>query len=705
MVHTPARLRCALALCLALLAPVAAWAAATPWAGDGRGSVRLITAVEATGSSTRLDAALELRLGPGWHTYWRTPGDAGFPAAIDWTGSENLASADMSWPAPRRLTIEGLENIVYLDHVVLPIALTVADPGKPVRLRAEVDYASCEKVCIPYHASLDLALPAGLAVPGREASLIAEAAAKVPGALSRAGLRLLSVAVSGTDGATPSLAVTLASDAGPLTAPDLFVEGIPQATPPKPSVLRSAAGRTTSLVLPLSAEIARAAPGKQLTFTVVDGVRSAEFTATPTLGPASTNGNSSGVVAILGSALLGGLILNVMPCVLPVLSLKLLCVAGYAGAERRRVRFGLLATAAGVICSFLIIAAVLSGLKLAGAAVGWGIQFQQPWFLAGMAALTTLFAASLWDVLPIGMPGFAATAAGMRPRNPMLDAFAAGAFATLMATSCSAPFVGTAAGFALARGPAEIMLIFTVLGLGMAAPLLAVAAAPGLVRFLPRPGAWMVWLRRVLGVALAATALWLLWVLAQLAGPGAATIAGIALVALVAALAVQDRCAGAWRRAAQGAAMALVAISVLVPGLAVPPPSQRASNEGQAIQWQSFDLARIRREVAAGKLVFVDVTAAWCLTCKVNEAAVLDRDPVAGRLANTGLVAMRADWTRPEPQITAYLQSFGRYGVPLNVVYGPARPDGEALPELLSSSAVLAAMERAMAPPKTLTER
>ncbi len=696
----------ALSAWIAFLASATAWAAATPWAGDARGSARLITAVEATGSSTRLDAALELRLAPGWHTYWRTPGDAGFPAAIDWTGSENLASADMSWPAPRRLTIEGLENIVYLDHVVLPVALTVTDPGKPVRLRAEVDYASCEKVCIPYHASLDLTLPAGLAVPGPEASLIAKAAAKVPGSLSRAGLRLLSATVSGPNGATSSLAITLADDADPLMVPDLFVEGMPQATPPQPAVLHGAAGRAMSLVLPLSAETARIALGKQLTFTVVDGVRSAEFTATPTLGPPPTNANSSGIMAILGAALLGGLILNVMPCVLPVLSLKLLGVAGYAGAERRRVRFGLLATASGVVGSFLAIAAVLAGLKLAGAAVGWGIQFQQPWFLAGMAAVTTLFAASLWGVLPIGVPGFAAAAAGIRPRNPMLDAFAAGAFATLMATSCSAPFVGTAVGFALARGPAEIMLIFTSLGLGMAAPLLAVAAAPGLVRFLPRPGAWMVWLRQVLGSALAGTALWLLWVLAQVAGPKGATLAGLALVALVAALAMQDRFVGAWRRVARGAAMALVAVSMLIPELTAAPPSQPASNEGQAIQWQSFDPARIRRDVAAGKLVFVDVTAAWCLTCKVNEAAVLDRTPVAGRLANPGVVAMRADWTRPEPQITAYLKSFGRYGVPLDVVYGPARPDGEALPELLSASAVLGEIERAVPPPpKTLTER
>jgi len=543
-------------------------------------------------------------------------------------------------------------------------------------------------------------------VAGPQAPLIAEGAAKVPGSLPAAGLRLLSTTVTGPEAATSSLAVTLASDAGTLTAPDLFVEGLPQATPPKPAIRHRSGQRSTSLIVKLPTDVARAALGQKLTFTVVDGDRSAEFTAIPTLGSSPKDADSSGIGAILGAALLGGLILNVMPCVLPVLSLKLLGVAGYAGAERRRVRFGLLATAAGVVGSFLAIAAALIGLKLAGAAVGWGIQFQQPWFLAGMAAVTTLFAASLWGVLPIGMPGLANAAAGIRPRHPMLDAFAAGAFATLMATSCSAPFVGTAVGFALARGPAEIALIFALLGLGMATPLLAVAALPGLVRFLPRPGAWMVWLRRVLGLALAGTALWLLWVLAQIAGPTAATVAGLALAALVAALAVQDRYAGIWRRVAQGAAMALVAVSVLVPALATPPATRLASNVGEAIQWQGFDPARIGREVAAGKLVFVDVTAAWCLTCKVNEAAVLDRAPVASRLGSPGVVAMRADWTRPEPRITAYLQSFGRFGVPLDVVYGPARPDGEALPELLSASTVMAAMERATASPtKTLTER
>ena len=695
---------CVLLLLLFFLLLLAgpAGAAAAAWVGDARGSARLIAAVEATGSGTRFDAALELRLAPGWHTYWRTPGDAGFATTVDWGGSENLAGADMAWPAPRRLVIEGLENFVYADRVVLPVTLTLARPGAPLHLRAAVDYAACAEVCIPYHASLDLTVPAGLAVPGPEAPRVAEAAAKVPGPLAAAGLRFVSATVSGT-GKDASLAVALASDAAPLRAPDLFIEGVPHGPAlPAPQVRTEPGGRTAMLTVPLSTEAATAIGGGSLTFTIVDGARSAEFTA-PLAPGAPQAGGPGALLAILGAALLGGLILNAMPCVLPVLSLKLLSVAGYAGAERQRVRVGLLATAAGVVASFLAIAAALAGLKLAGAVVGWGIQFQQPAFLTAMATAMMLFAASLWDLLPIPLPGFAAGAANLRSRHALLDAFLAGALASLMATSCSAPFVGTAVGFALARGPGEIMLVFAALGLGMAAPLLAIAVAPGLVRLLPRPGPWMTWLRRVLGVALAGTGLWLLWVLAQVAGTEAAVVAGVLLAGFVGVLALRDRVG---RRFAAAGALALVAASVLVPAVMTPTALRASSKAGLAAQWQPFDMDVIRREVAAGKLVFVDVTAAWCLTCKVNEAAVLDRTPVADRLRGPGIVAMRADWTRPEPRVTAYLQSFGRYGVPLDVVYGPRRPEGEALPELLTAPAVLDAMASAAGlAPKTLTER
>ena len=689
-----------LLVCLAVLAPTAmARAAATPWAGDAHGSARLITAVEATGSGTRIDAALELRLAPSWHTYWRTPGDAGFATAVDWGGSENLAGAAMAWPAPRRLVVAELENFVYLDRVVLPITLTLARPGEPVRLRAEVDYASCAEVCIPYHASLNLALPAGLAIPGPEAPLIAEAMAKVPGSLAAAGLRLTSAAVSGA-GKNATLAVALASDTGPLHSPDLFIEGVPhQPAPPRPRVQMQVGGRAATLIVPLPADAAENVVARPLTFTFADGNRFAEFTA-PLVPGTPQAGVAREFLAVLGAALLGGLILNAMPCVLPVLSLKLLSAAGYAGAERQRVRIGLLATAAGVMVSFLAIAAALAGLKLAGAAVGWGIQFQQPWFLAVLAMVMALFAASLWDLLPIPMPGFAAGAANLRSQHATLDAFLAGALATLMATSCSAPFVGTAVGFALARGPGEIVLVFAALGLGMAAPLLAGAVVPGLARLLPRPGPWMVWLRRALGLALAGTGLWLLWVLAQVAGMAAAVVVGTSLAGFVGALALRDRVG----RIATRGALALIATAVLVPYVVTPPAVPLVSGAGQAA-WQPFDMDAIRRGIAQGKLVFVDVTAAWCLTCKVNEAAVLDRVPVADRLSAPGVFVMRADWTRPEPRITAYLQSFGRYGVPLDVVYGPGRPEGVPLPELLSASSVLDAMGQAAGPQHDVTER
>jgi suppressor for copper-sensitivity B len=389
------------------------------------------------------------------------------------------------------------------------------------------------------------------------------------------------------------------------------------------------------------------------------------------------------------------LILNAMPCVLPVLSLKLLSVAGHAGAERRHVRLGLLMTALGVLASFAAIAAALITLKATGGVIGWGIQFQWPWFIAAMAVVISLFAASLWGWLPILLPQFAyQAAADIGGTTATADAFLTGAFATLLATPCSAPFVGTAVGFALAQGPGEIATVFGALGVGMAAPYLGVAAFPRLVRLLPRPGRWMNRLRVVLGFALAGTAVWLLFVLAALSGPRAAlgTAAALAVALVLLALRSRHLFAADVARAATPMIAALMVAAVVWPalaGIAAPSASPTAG------PWRPFDRAAIRPLVSQGKTVFVDVTAAWCLTCKVNEAAVLDREPIKDRLFGPNIVAMRGDWTRPDPALTRYLESFGRYGIPFNAVYGPNRPDGELLPELLSSGAVEQALNHA----------
>ncbi len=678
---------------LALASPAAGFAAATGWVGDDHAAARLISAAAATGSAATVEAGLEIRLMPGWHAYWRSPGDAGIPPSIDWAGSTNLVHAEIAWPAPTRYSLQGFETAGYENHLVLPIALTLARPGQTLTLHAALDYAACAQICVPYSARLDLTLPAGSAAPAPEAALIAAARARVPQGLAAAGIELVSANAAGS-GRDASLVVRLNSPDSAFRSPDLFVEGLAKGSPGRPGVALSRRGHMARLTVPILGTDAAGIAGRKLTLTVVDGARAAEFAATPL--PALPAGDAAGLLPILAIALLGGLILNFMPCVLPVLSLKLLSVASQAGTDRRQVRVGLAMTAAGVLASFALIAAVLIGLKASGAAIGWGIQFQWPWFIAAMAALTTLFAASLWGWLPIGLPRLAYDAAASRARAPYADAFLTGAFATLLATPCSAPFVGTAVGFALAQGPRQIATVFAALGLGFAMPYLAAAAFPRLVGLLPKPGPWMIGLRLVLGLALAGTAAWLLFVLAALSGFRVALGTGIALTIVLLLLAVKRRPAEPARagRLASLAAAALVAAAVLWPAFAGVDHSGAARQSGR---WRTFDAAELHRLVGEGKTVFVDVTAAWCLTCKVNEAAVLDRKPVAGRLFGPGVVAMRGDWTRPDPALTRYLQSLGRYGVPFDAVYGPGRPDGEKLPELLTALAVERALDHAAA--------
>jgi suppressor for copper-sensitivity B len=385
-----------------------------------------------------------------------------------------------------------------------------------------------------------------------------------------------------------------------------------------------------------------------------------------------------------------------MPCVLPVLSIKLFAFTRQAGGGLRDVRLGSAATASGIMISFLLLAASLVGLKWSGATLGWGIQFQQPWFLAGMAVLTVLFAASFFEWLPIGLPSSIATIASKRASGPMIEAFLAGVFATLLATPCSAPFVGTAVGFALARGPSEIFVIFLCLGIGMALPYWMAALFPGCVRWLPRPGPWMLVVRKFLGILLLGTGVWLIFVLWSIAGAWMAAITTVLLACLlgyrasISAPVKGQIAAPASRRS--GWITAGLAIMPLVFSLsAVASVSQPLGGR----EWQAFDLDALPGLVANGNTVLVDVTATWCLTCKVNDLRVLENAEVRSRLQQLHVIRMRADWSRPDPYIANYLHRFARYGIPLDVVYGPELPQGEALPELLTTNVVLNAIDRA----------
>ncbi len=689
--------------CVPGLAPDAR-AAASAWAETPQTRVRLISAASGLGSERRLALGLQFRMQPGWKIYWRSPGDAGFPPSIDWSESENLSGAVMSWPAPQRFTVLGFNTLGYKREVVLPIEAMATEPGSAVKLRATVDYLTCDEICVPHQAKLALDLPAGPAQSTPFTYIIDTFRARVPddGVASGLAIERVEVRRAGAE----RVLVVAARAREPFARPDLFVEGPALLEFGRPEVETDEGGRVARFELPIRA-LATPAPilaGAPLTLTLVDGARALETTEVAAPAARAVPAPRFGFLAILGLALLGGLILNLMPCVLPVLSLKLLGVVGHGGGDRGEVRRRFLASAAGIVASFLALAGVLAALKLAGATVGWGIQFQSPAFLVAMSLVLALFAANLWGVfelrLPTAVADRLARATGHDPdhHHSLGGDFLTGVFAALLATPCSAPFLGTAVGFALSRGGLEIAAVFLMRGVGLAAPYLAVAALPRLATALPRPGPWMVKLRIILGFALAVTAVWLLTVLAAHKGADAAYGVGALLAALVALLWLRLRIRdwlGDWaRRAGPVAVVALGALAFWAPGQLAGGGVAPAGSSAEA-GWVPFDLARISGLVAQGKTVMVDVTADWCITCKANKELVLRRGEVAARLGSPDVVAMIADWTRPNDGITSYLASFGRYGIPFNVIYGPRAPLGVVLPELLTPGAVLAAFERA----------
>jgi suppressor for copper-sensitivity B len=399
---------------------------------------------------------------------------------------------------------------------------------------------------------------------------------------------------------------------------------------------------------------------------------------------------------MLGLAVLGGLILNAMPCVLPVLSIKVFGLVRSAGHGRAEVVRAALATAAGILVSFWTLALAAIAARAAGAAVGWGVQFQRPGFVAFLAVVVVLFCLNLWGLFEIPLPQWAARVGGTGPREGVAGHFFSGLFATLMATPCSAPFLGTAIGFALAQKAGFILAIFTGVGFGMALPYLLLAAAPGTARFLPRPGAWMDTVRGIMGFLLAAAAVWLFYVLSAQMSPERVAFIQLGLLGL--ALFTWMRHRGfrgpaLQRLAGVGMAAAVVLILLLAVRSGAPAQAAEARSGGTGlIAWTPFDRAKAESLAASGQLVFVDVTADWCFTCKVNERLVLETPEVSGAFQRHNVLAMRADWTNRDDRIGKFLADHGRYGIPFYALYRPGNPP-HVFSELLNKETLVSEVE------------
>ncbi|MGS4966533.1 MULTISPECIES: protein-disulfide reductase DsbD family protein [Marivita] len=654
----------------------------------------LITAQDGVSKNTQtLSAGLHLQLNENWKTYWRSPGEVGIPPSVEWSGSENVADVEFMWPSPTRFTAFGIENFGYAGEVVFPLRITLKDPGAPVTLSAQVKLLVCSNVCVPEEFDLSLRLGRGNGIDSTAAGLIGTFSERVPEGAEAGGV---SEANAFIDEDLTELIVNLRVDE-PLQSPDVFPElGIGVALG-KPDIRLGEEDHLLWARLPIlsSNTDVTVAPsitvtdGENRAFTVIAD-RVARRTAPP-FELAATTPDMMELLWIAVIALLGGLILNVMPCVLPVLSIKVSSVLKHTDHDTTRVRFGFVAAAAGIMTFMWGLALILWALQTAGLSVGWGLQFQSPLFLAVMIAALLVFSANLFGAFEFALPqGMQTRLADTGGRSGYSADFFTGMFGAVMATPCSAPFLGTAVAFALAGRGVDILIVFTSLGLGLALPYLVIAAFPRLVAFMPKPGRWMLIVKSLMGILLLATAVWLFWVLDRVAG-----LASVIAVAALSGLAVLILSLPNM----QSQLRWFIATASLVLALAAGPVLQQSApartGSQSALAWLAFDRSDIAKRVSAGEVVFVDVTADWCLTCKANKTLVIDRDPVRSALDTPGVTPMQGDWTRPDARISRYLESFGRYGIPFNAVYGPSAPNGIVLSELLTTEDVMNALAQA----------
>ncbi len=678
----------------------------------------LVSEVNAIAPGQSFWVALEFNIRDGWHTYWRNPGDSGQATTLKWQLPPGFTAGDIVWATPHRFEIPPLVNYGYAKHAVHLVNLTAPNDlkaGAPIVLSAKASWLVCSDVCIPEDADLQLKLPVSTpsgAVDPADAALFTAARSDLPSAqLAAATARIqgdqLVIALGKEWGATLPQIKSLAFfpyDEGGIeyAAPQTLTrnqDAVELAMkvgyqPPKPGMVRGVLLATEQSgndlgVVPM--EIAANLSGTGGT----EAKGSPRFAPAPATAPAAEKSTASLPVLLL-FAILGGLILNLMPCVFPVLSIKAIGLVEQAKKHPAAVRAKGLVFAAGVISSMLCLAAVLLTLRAGGEQIGWGFQLQSPLFVTLLVYLLLAVGLNLSGVFEVG-GGLAGVGDGLTQGDSYRASFFTGVLTTLVATPCTAPFMAFAVGAALTQPPVFALCIFAALGFGLALPYLLLSFAPWTRRALPKPGAWMDTLKQLFAFPIYASAAWLLWVLAQQTssfGLGAA-LAGAILIALAAwAYQKSKSSATGGRVAALVTATLAVLLAILLPvrfaGVAAAASSVSAHGAQAADEWQPYDAARVAKLSAAGRPLLVNFTASWCLTCLVNERNAFTDSAVQEVFRNKGVTLMKGDWTNRDPAITQALASFGRAGVPLYVVYNskPGSTEPVILPQLLTPSVV-----------------
>jgi thiol:disulfide interchange protein DsbD len=701
--------------------------------------VRLVADVASVRPGQSFTAGVVLSMDPGWHTYWINPGEAGIPTEIVWSLPDGISASETLWPLPHRHLEEG--NVLtygYTGEVMLLVPVQVGPlvrPGFDVRIEADVSWLECERICVPGHARVGLALPVvtGRSTPANN-NLFEKYARLLP---KRAGADPGISIETGTGAGQVTIRVTARNGSAFLQAaggdPDFYPEASGALLVERPAVtVDGSEVRVVARYRVVGSERPGSLKGV-FVYRDPEGGRQGIRLEIPLPGE---EGHGAGglldrnfyserggadqrsLSLFLLFGLVGGLILNTMPCVLPVIALKVFGLVRMAGDKPQKVRRLGLMFSLGILASFLVLALLVILLKTAGQQVGWGFQFQEPLFVIVMSAIVFAFGLSLFGVYEIRLPGAAVAGVGRaldrKEGSGYLASFGEGVFATILATPCTAPFLGSALGFAFAQPAHIILLVFMSVACGMALPYLAVTVRPAWLRFLPKPGDWMVRVKEFMGFLMMATLLWLLYVLGKQLGMEAVIWTGAFLLAVGIACWLIGRFATLTASRGKTFATWATALVILAAGywiflesilnvrsvIAGQTAEAHDSPAVDGVRWEPFSVPSLEAHLQSGKTVFLDFTAEWCLTCKVNEKAVLADEEVVRRLKAPGVVAVKADWTARNPEITRLLTQFGRSGVPLYVVFPAGRPaEPIVLPEVITPSIVLEALSSAGVPP------
>ncbi len=698
--------RCGGLLIAALsLLPASAYAVESAPEVSPRATVTLISDAAAVTPGQTFRVGLRQKLTPGWHTYWKNPGDAGSAPNINLKLPDGATSGDIQWPGPSRFAVGPVMSFGYETEVVFPISVTVPDtvqPGQTFPIEAEADWLVCERECIPEAGTFRLDLPiSGTPTPANADVISAFSASDARRPVNSPWSSRLA-----SDGET----LTLAVEGEGLTA-DSVKEAffypndwgvIVHSGPQKPSIED---GKLSLAIAKGEAFNPQASAAGLLAVTDGGGqIRWFEITPAVSAAPLALASNPSVIEAlplwqIAVFAFLGGLILNLMPCVFPVLAIKATAIAKLSGGDLREVRLASAFYTLGVLVAFVALAGILLAVRASGAAVGWGFQFQSPMFVAAMSWLLLAIGLNLSGVYEIGL-GVTGTGQGLTQRAGHSGSFFTGMLAVVVATPCTAPFMGAAIGAALTAPIIVCLLIFLAMGLGLAAPYALLGVFPRLASVLPRPGPWMVRLRQGMAFLMYASAAWLVWVLTQQVGDFGVMIAltGALLIALAAwiyGIAQHSAGSGLIPRGLAGAAV-VGTLALLLPLDSVTPPGNAARTPETAANFQPFTGARLADLRKQGKPVFVNMTAAWCITCLVNEKTTLSTDGVQEAFRDKGITYLKGDWTNRDPEITAFLRSFNRDGLPFYAFYPAGGRDPVVLPPVLTEGIVVGEIERAM---------